>query len=195
MERESVFLFLYLFVLATYIKWYKRTPDRNSSCKILAAGVAMAVVVNVAVNLVSLRVPSLEGKAIYIVQNEWMLPVTLMGFGMFFLFLGFEWKNSIINRVAKWAFPCYLINAYPAMKLLLWSSIFKLEEMYSSPILPVLLLGPLLAVYVASGIAEELKELLFRFAIGRNKGRMFESVWESGKARALRRGLNVYIDN
>ncbi len=128
-------------------------------------------------------------KVTYIVQNEWMLPVSLMGFGLFFLFLGYEWHSPLVNRLARWAFPCYLINAYPAMKMSLWSGVFRLQPMYDSPLLIVSITWPLLATYLVSGVAEEAKALLFRLTFDRKRGGLFEKAWTSRIARSIRQIL------
>ena len=170
MEKESVFVFLYLFALATYVKWYGSPPRRSTAVKMVALGLAISIGVNMALNIAAMRLPSLAGKVTYIVQDEWMLPVSLMGFGLFFLFLGFEWHSPLVNRFAKWAFPCYLINAYPAMKMSLWSGVFRLQPMYDSPLLIVSITWPLLATYLVSGVAEEAKALLFRLDPRQERG-------------------------
>lgn len=186
MEKESVFVFLYLFVLATYVRWYKGPLSRSTALKMVVLGLVISIGVNLATNIAALKVPLLARQATYIVQNEWMLPVTLMGFGLFFLFMGYEWHSPIVNRLAGWAFPCYLINAYPAMKLTLWSGIFGLRAMYDSPLLFISITGPLFATYLASGVAEEVKTLVFRLVFGKNRGALFERVWASRFATALR---------
>lgn len=189
MEKESVFVFLYLFALATYVKWYGSPPRRSTAVKMVALGLAISIGVNMALNIAAMRLPSLAGKVTYIVQDEWMLPVSLMGFGLFFLFLGFEWHSPLVNRLAKWAFPCYLINAYPAMKMSLWSGVFRLQPMYDSPLLIVSITWPLLATYLVSGVVEEAKALLFRLTFDRKRGGLFEKAWTSRIARSIRQIL------
>ena len=189
MEKESVFVFLYLFTLATYVRWYGRPPCRSTAVKMAALGLAISIGANIALNIAAMRVPSLAGKVTYIVQNEWMLPVSLMGFGLFFLFLGYEWHSPLVNRLARWAFPCYLINAYPAMKMSLWSGVFRLQPMYDSPLLIVSITWPLLATYLVSGVAEEAKALLFRLTFDRKRGGLFEKAWTSRIARSIRQIL------
>ena len=111
-------------------------------------------------------------------QNEWMLPIILIGFGMFALFKNTNFQNRAINNLAKSTFAVYLISAHPAMPAILWGEFFDMNTVYNTPWLIPYAFGSALAVYVACVLIDYVRRGVFALTIDRYPGKIFNMIWE-----------------
>ena len=111
-------------------------------------------------------------------QNEWMLPVILIGFGLFALFKDWNFQNRAINNLAKSTFAVYLISAHPAMPQILWGEWFNMAEVYGTPWLVLYMCLSCLAVYAGCTLIDYVRRGLFVITIDRNPGQWFDVVWK-----------------
>ena len=177
MEVQSVFVMLYLYVIASWIRWYGRVPSARTCWALIGVGALVACAGCLVTNVAAGWVPLAARHATWIVQNEWMLPVTMMGFGLFFLALGQEYHSRVINTLARGAFVSYLLTSYPPLVATVIGFVAPAVLWINSP--AAVPLTPLLSVpvYFAACLLEVARRLLFKAAVDPWKGTAFERLY------------------
>ena len=178
MVEQNVLIFLYLYTLVSYWRWYIKKPIQTK-IKILAilAGYAVTVlsVAILSVITTKLRIdPTNQGM---LGKNEWMLPVMLISFGTFALFKDHHFVNRIINNIAKSMLAVYLITVYPLSSTFLWGKLFDMTNFYETPLPIPFALASGLLILAACLCFDYLRRCIFRITIDRNKGKWFDLLW------------------
>lgn len=179
MEVQSVFVMLYLYIIASWVRWYGRVPSARACWMLVGIGALIACAGCLAANVAARWVPLAARHATWIVQNEWMLPVTMMGFGLFFLALGQEYHSRVINALARGAFVSYLLTSYPPLVATVIGLIAPAALWMHSPVEVLLVLVFSAPTYFAAWILETARRLLFRAAVDPWKGTVFERLYQS----------------
>lgn len=172
--NDSVFGFIYLFILISAYKWYMKPFTLKQTWLMTGTGLGFFLLYTCASVMLSLF--GID-KGIFITRS-FKLPVIMVGFDMFLLFDRLSFRSRIINRIARSAFAVYLITDYPATRTLLWKHLFVLENLYQQPFAILQILGILLTIYFACTLIDFMRQGLFAVTVNRNRGRRFELVWD-----------------
>lgn len=146
--NDSVFGFIYLFILISAYKWYMKPFTLKQTWLMTGIGLGFFLLYTCASVMLSLF--GID-KGIFI-AGSFKLPVIMVGFDMFLLFDRLSFRSRIINRIARSAFAVYLITDYPATRTLLWKHLFVLENLYQQPFAILQILGILLTIYLVSAL-------------------------------------------
>lgn len=171
--NDSVFGFIYLFILISAYKWYMKPFTLKQTWLMTGTGLGFFLLYTCASVMLSLF--GID-KGIFITRS-FKLPVIMVGFDMFLLFDRLSFRSRIINRIARSAFAVYLITDYPATRTLLWKHLFVLENLYQQPFAILQILGILLTIYFACTLIDVMRQGLFAVTVNRNRGRCLELVW------------------
>lgn len=179
LDKPSVFIFIYLFILISYYKWYMKDFS-NRTCILM---VFVGLIINTICWLIAAVVSQYAAKigtpinALYrlqsYLQTRWSLTEIMIGFGIFLLFSRRIYYSKFINVLAASAFGAYLIHCYPSINRI-WLTIVPASQVYQSSWSIILgLLWPL-AVFIICLLADLLRQGLFAITVNRNKGKWFE---------------------
>lgn len=146
--NDSVFGFIYLFILISAHKWYMKPFTLKQTWLMTGTGLGFFLLYTCASVMLSLF--GID-KGIFI-AGSFKLPVIMVGFDMFLLFDRLSFRSRIINRIARSAFAVYLSTDYPATRTLLWKHLFVLENLYQQPFAILQILGILLTIYLVSAL-------------------------------------------
>lgn len=161
MGNDSVFGFIYLFILISAYKWYMKPFTLKQTWLMTGTGLGfflLCTCASVALSLLGID------KGIFITRS-FKLPVIMVGFDMFLLFDRLSFRSRIINRIARSAFAVYLITDYPATRTLLWKHLFVLENLYQQPFAILQILGILLTIYFACTLIDFMRQGLFAVTV------------------------------
>lgn len=178
----DVYGFIYLFIIISFYKLYLKKLNTKQLLLILFAGIAIAIVIIIAKDIILLiALPDSPGAyaAAYSPFRNFALPTIMVGLSMFLLFDKFNFYNKPINFIAKSSFAVYLISEYPPMRTWLWSNVFNLKYIYSKPFMPLYAIGILLAVYAACTLCDFIRRGLFAITVDRHPGRWFNALWNT----------------
>lgn len=179
MTEQNVMIFVYLYILVTYWRWYGISwHHRFVAIVSIIIGYAISVCSVIVLTVVTTWAGGGERQQTMLGQNEWMLPIILIGFGMFALFKNTNFQNRAINNLAKSTFAVYLISAHPAMPAILWGEFFDMNTVYNTPWLIPYAFGSALAVYVACVLIDYVRRGVFALTIDRYPGKIFNMIWE-----------------
>lgn len=170
---DSVFGFIYLFILISAYKWYMKPFTLKQIWLMTGIGLGFFLLYTCASIVLSLFGID-EG---IFITGSFRLPVIMVGFGMFLLFDRLSFHNRIINRIAQSAFAVYLITDHPTTRTLLWKHLFVLKDLCQQPLAILWILGILLAIYIACILIDFVRQGLFVVTVDRNRGHWFELAW------------------
>nr|WP_130079909.1 acyltransferase [Bifidobacterium animalis] len=182
---DTVFNFLYLFILISYYKWYM-SEFSNRTCIIL---ILVGLSTNILYWLAGSIIYSHTGKLIQM-QNYLVVRCSIsemmIGFAVFILFTKFSFHSRIINVLAASAFGVYLIHIYPSM-IAVWPNYLSINKVfYNTWAIP---LG-LLEIFIIFGVClvlDLLRQGLFATTINRNKGKWFELMYATIQRKVAHR--------
>ena len=172
--NDSVFGFIYLFILISAHKWYMKPFTLKQTWLMTGIGLGFFLLYTCASVMLSLF--GID-KGIFI-AGSFKLPVIMVGFGIFLLFDPLSFRSRIINRIAQSAFAVYLITDHPATRTLLWKHLFVLEDLYQQHFAILQILGILLIIYLVCTLIDFVRQGLFAVTVNRNRGRWLELVWD-----------------
>lgn len=175
LTAPSVFVFLYLFILISYYKWY----IREFSTRTCAWAVIAAFVFNSVYWLLASLLNQYTGHYTKL-QNfpfdHWMLPEVIIGFALFIIFSREKFHSKFINTLASFAFGIYLIHTYPGIRALIFSTLPVTKAFLSSaPVVTGLVY--MLIIYFACLLLDLCRQGLFSLTLDRKKGRRFDNVY------------------
>ena len=178
MVEQNVIIFLYLYILVSYWRWYGIAGEHRRDIALFAIGggyfiSVCSVIFLTLITVMTGRNPQLQTMT---GQNEWMLPVMLIGFGMFALFKDWNFHSRVVNSLAKSTFAVYLISAHPGMPSILWGEWFNMTDVYGTLwLIPYMLIAGL-AVYAGCTLIDYIRRGLFTITVDRHPGRWFNAV-------------------
>lgn len=111
-------------------------------------------------------------------QNEWMLPVMMIGVGLFALLKDHDFYNRFINNVAKSMFAVYLIAVYPPMAQILWVEWFDMRHAYGSIWFVPYGLSIALLVLISCVLIDYVRRGIFKYTIDRQPGKWFNAIYD-----------------
>ena len=192
-DPESFTSFIGYFTFVSYACWYGRVPSTRKCWIMSLVGIGLSVVSVLAVELLAAMFPSLAHELLshetFMSEDEWMPPVALAGLGIFFLFTKLEFSNRAINRLASCALASYLISQHPVVAKWLWKSPFSLEPVWGSLLVLPFILTAALTIYMVCYLIDEIRRIIFRITIDRNRGLCFTKFWEAIREFCSVRGL------
>ncbi|WP_193316212.1 acyltransferase family protein [Bifidobacterium cebidarum] len=179
MTKENVLIFIYLYTLVSYWRWYR--PEliaRRTATVLVALGYATSIASVLVLTPITLALDRGTHQQTMLGQNEWMLPVMLIGFGSFAIAKQHHFTSKIINSIAKSTLAIYLITVYPPISTLLWKQTFNMKDIYHDPWLTAYALG-IAALTTATCIAiDYIRRGIFTISIDRNPGKWFNQLWK-----------------
>lgn len=174
-DRQSVSVFIYWFILLSYYRWYMK-PLTSKQCWLL-------ILVGIGINLVYYLIfeifRQLTGHAYgYSVHlfTHWSLTTMMIGFGLFLLSLYHPCYNTFINIVARSSFGIYLISAHPLTEQLI-NYYLPLKPLYLGNYPAVMATICILGIFLFCLIIDLLRQMLFRITVDRRPGAIFDKLY------------------
>lgn len=191
-DSGQIFTFMVLYSLMTFYKWYMKPLSIKMSWYLIALGyllIALSVVV------IGWFYDKTHSEFMYKAQTfmshaENMLPVLMIGIGIFALFLRKNFANKAINTLAASTFGVYLITEYPTVRIVMWQSVNTVVKPLSGSftLIPISLLAIVL-VFCAAICLDLVRQRLFRWTM-KNQGKWFEYIWNSCAAWGHKHGVS-----
>ncbi|MBT1164905.1 acyltransferase family protein [Bifidobacterium felsineum] len=179
MTKENVLIFIYLYTLVSYWRWYQpELIDRRTATVFVILGYTISTASVLALTPITLTLDRGTHQQTMLGQNEWMLPVMLIGFGMFSLAKQHHFTSKIVNSIAKSTLAIYLITVYPPISTLLWQRMFDMHGIYDNPWLTAYALGIAALTAIACIAIDYTRRALFTISIDRNPGKWFNTLWK-----------------
>ncbi|MGO5319673.1 acyltransferase family protein [Bifidobacterium boum] len=179
MTAENVMIFIYLYILISYWRWYGFSwLTRSLSVCLLVCGIVISVTSVTILSCVTLKIGSHEKFQTMMGQNEWMFPIVLISIGIFSLMKEIKFYSRIINSVAKSTFAVYLISAHPAMSKLLWADWFNMSNVYGSLKVLVFAFTSTALVFLSCILLDYIRRGLFIISVDRHPGYCFDILWQ-----------------
>lgn len=179
MVDQSVILFVYLFILTTYVRWYQGLPSPKVGWILTISGIAVSVTWVLFWNIVSERWNRARSLELLLGGEAWRLPCVLIGFGLFIVAANVHFRSALVNWTARSTFAAYLITGYPPVATLLWEKLFRMEAGIGSHFLPLLLAGLTLGIFAACVAIDSIRRLIFVVVVDRFEMRIFSVLWSA----------------
>lgn len=168
-QVSELMWFIYLYILASYIRCYGMMNRINSSkCLIMGVGAYFGTYCSIVImDFIGIRVPLVAEKASYFIgQNK--LPMFLASLLVFLgAQKGKQWYNSKVNFIASAVFGIYLIPAFPDDIYFLWKSVFHTDIYCRTQWLYIHSITSILIVFVTSMVIEWIRAFIYRRTIGK----------------------------
>ena len=174
----SVLLFLYLYALVAYVRWYHADlpAERGLAVKLIVVGFVLGFGSNVCLQFFQ---PD-EVVGAFWMNKPRCLPSLCMAFGILMLAVSRKsWHSRLVNRVASCTLAMYLLQG-TLNPLAIWLLGDRLDP-FSGFGLLVLDLLIAIACYVAALLIDMGRQMLFDFILVRRPGRWFEKLWAWGQ--------------
>lgn len=185
----SVLLFLYLYSMIAYMRWYHADllTNRGLAVKLIVVGFILGFGSNVCLQ--------------FFQQNEvvmafWMnkprcLPSLFMSFGVLMLSVSCtSWRSRLVNRIASCTLAMYLLQS-TLDPLAVWLLRDWLDSFSGFGLLGVNILIAI-ACYAVALLIDMGRQLLFDFVLVRHPGKWFEKLWSWGRSFAVAGGHAVF---
>lgn len=179
MTAQNVMIFIYLYILVSYWRWYNADLISPRLAWIfIGSGFLISVSSVVCLTLFTQHLNRGFRQQTMMGQNEWMLPVIMIGVGLFALFKDHDFYNRFINNVAKSMFAVYLIAVYPPMAQILWVEWFDIRHVGGSIWFVPYGLSIALLVLVSCALVDYVRRGIFKYTIDRQPGKWFSVIYD-----------------
>lgn len=167
-------LFVYQYVVFSYVAWYMRL-DKAILSRLALAAALLAVIGPLISGLTGADV---SGGYLNLPQS---MPSMVLGFSLVLLAVGAPLRcNGAINRVASCAFAAYLIQCYPSGLLVVSKAVGVVADLTGELWVGRILLEALIAlgVLAVAVVVDSLRQAVFSMTVDSRKGRYFDRIWE-----------------
>ena len=167
-------VFLYQFVVFSYVVWYLR-PRRN----VLRSLAVAAALLGMTGPLISgITGANMSGGYLNVPQA---MPPMVLGFSLVLLAVGSPSRNiRVVDRIASCAFAAYLMQRSPSGIIVGAKAVGVIAgltgEQWAASILLEILFS--LCILVAAVVVDSLRQAVFARTVDRRRGRLFDSLWE-----------------
>lgn len=173
----SAFMFLYMYVPMSYLRWYLPQVERSRTVAWQVFGIGVAMV------LASCVLNGMTGGQWSYGAQAWSAPSMLTALGAILLCgQARPFHSRVVNVIAASTLPVYLIHMYWPVTIWLQATLLRAEaDLLDSP---WALFGThfalLLAVYAAIVVIDLLRKALFAVTVDRpsHNGNGFERAWD-----------------
>lgn len=192
-KRYSVLLFIYLFILVSYVRWYEvdRLCSVRSALRFLGIGLAAWILNYAFWGVVAESWGNVVQSMISMyTNNPWMFPSVFMAFGAVVLAANVKpFYSSAINWIASCTLPTYLILTYPHARDWLLPVFSAFSNGRSEMVVVALLQLFAIGFYCVALLVDSFRQLLFAVTIDRHKGRWFDMLYDSHMVAAIKRRI------
>lgn len=196
-KARNFMLFIFLYVLISYYRWYMELFSIRTSAIAFFVGVALFTLPILAlqvfgwvshINALRLHSAAFAGAA--------KLPAILIAFGMMNIGIQKHFQSVVINKVASTTLGIYLIHEDPFVKSILWDHHINTESFINNPWRDgLMVIGCILAAYVACFGIDWLRQALFSLTVDRRKGAWFDKLWNKISASQNMRRFSALVDD
>ena len=196
-RARNFMLFIFLYVLISYYRWYMKLFSIRTSAIAFFAGVALFTLPILLlqvfgwvshINALRLHSAAFAGAA--------KLPAILIAFGMMNIGVQKHFQSVVVNKVASTTLGIYLIHEDPFVKSILWVHHSNAESFINDPWRDgLMVIGCILAVYVVCFGIDWLRQALFSFTVDRHKGAWFDKLWNKISASQNMRRFSALVDD
>jgi surface polysaccharide O-acyltransferase-like enzyme len=157
-EDNDLSVFVMLYVIAGYIRRYVTAQNTGKWMRRCAFLLFLMAISSVLIQMLTVRFASLLGHQMLLVDDT--SPLTIAAsVAALMTALAMRPRFSItINRVASGSFGIYLFSDHPAVRKVIWHNFIQTQAQFHSRMLPVLMIGSALVVFILSWAAEILRQ-------------------------------------
>lgn len=175
LTKESVFVFIYWYILITYYRWHMNELTQKQTWSLLAAGVAVEVLFLLAANVlyeITHKAPMMQ----FFLLNHWRIPTMMIGFAIFLLVSRTEFHSRVVNVLAASSFGVFLIHYNPYV-FDFWTHYVSVEHIFASR--HALGLGALaiVGVFMICLLLDLMRQGLFHLTLDRHRGVWFDRLY------------------
>ena len=170
----SVVLFVFIYVLVSYVRWYRDRWVRSSRIG------RNAILTGLLIGGVPMLIAAIANQSFSYLNDPAKLPSLLISFGILSAAArGRETHSRIVNAIASCSLTVYILPGYPQVFGGIWKVIYTVTGEYRS--MPWLMLaaniGIIIAVFLGSVAVDLIRQRLFAWTVDRNKGAWFALLW------------------
>lgn len=162
---KSVLLFIYLYVVMTFIRWHRpRYAEWKGWKWVVAALLAVSAFTIASITWIGPKLgiswESHKSVPFFLLSRAEGICTMLLAAGIFFSFLHHHFSSGIINHLAASAFSVYLITEFPAMRVWLWSEQLSLERFPDAPYAVLIACAIVIAIYLICFVADTVRRII-----------------------------------
>jgi hypothetical protein len=192
LTKYSFALFIFLFILVSYVRWHMNDLSglRRVPWTLVGVGAGVGIFGSMAVSMVF---PSMLQRAYNYFNDPFLFPSLMIALGLVILASRNEtWHSQVVNKIASATLATYLLLTYPYIMTFLTKTVFGVgvvdgtvssQGLLSLPANPFLQIGvQVLAgvvLYVATLLLDFIRQFVFAHTLdsrGR-RGRWFDALW------------------
>lgn len=166
---SEMLYFMYLYILAAYLKKYGiNFINTKSRCILLIVSMLIVIMTVSVMSTFLAQYFSIFKKGIKYLHESNSIPILLLALSIFELFRKMDLKeNKLIFTLAKTSFSVYLIHDNANFKKVLWHDLFKTNEYFYANIINLLIhiVSTVVIIYVLCTIIELIREKIFEGTI------------------------------
>jgi surface polysaccharide O-acyltransferase-like enzyme len=154
--------FVTLYIIASYIRKYVAIGNAGrwaASCMGLLAVMAVS---SVSIQALTARTPHLIGRQMYFVGSYSPLTIAAAVAALMTALSMRPRHSAFINEIASGTFGVYLLTEHPLVRHTLWDNIVHTQIQFYSNILPALMVGSALCVFLAALTIELLRKRIIQ---------------------------------
>ncbi len=160
MYGDEIAQFILLYLIGAYFRMYPDNCFQSKKLRIVVTTVSFAVMFlsTVALDVLGTKISALANRGVWFYNRNSLLTIgCAVG-----LLAGAVYKkpfyNRFVNTVGGCTFGVYLIHESISFRPVLWGQILPVAKFRSSPLLVVVLLGAVLAVFSGAALIEYLRQ-------------------------------------
>lgn len=188
----SVVLFVFIYVLVSYIRWYRDRWVRSSRVG------RNAMLVGLILGGVPMLIAAVTNQSFSYLNDPAKLPSLLVSFGILSAAVrGRETHSRVVNAIASCSLAVYILPGYPQVFGGIWKVIYAITGGYRS--VPWLMLaanvGIIIAVFLGSVMVDLVRQWLFSLTVDRRKGAWFALLWQRAERLDMVRRIAANAGN
>lgn len=176
LEKASVFVFIYWFILITYYKWYMTEMSKRQCYAFILLGVFINLLYWGVTNLIYIKTGKFASLQNY-VFDHWFIASMMIGFGIFALAEKKSWNSPTVNFLAASSFGVYLIHTYWSIPAI-WNRFASIRDAFLNQHAILFGICAIMGIFISCLFLDVFRQLLFRYTIDRHRGALFDRVWK-----------------
>ncbi|KAB5604858.1 acyltransferase family protein [Bifidobacterium jacchi] len=170
LSSQNMIIFCYLYILTSFYVWYLKPVSRRFSLTLIGLGLFL-IWSNI---LVCSYLYQKTGSSLFLhledsfISHEWKLPVAFTAFGLFSLFVSFQYYSKSINVIAKCTFGVFLIHNHPVSSSFLSHTLFNMSNTFNRISYPLIAISIILLVFILCILIDLIRQQIFKITLDRH---------------------------
>lgn len=149
------------FIMIYFIGGYLKLHYKAERSKIYYFAVYILCTTAATILMISNIIDSTDGWWTYWNYNDILIVVGSIGLFLFFEKMNIK-SNRIINYLATFTFPIYLIHTDLSVRVLIYKTIFKCDKYWNNPLLFVNMAKTIIGLYIGCILIESIRRIIMK---------------------------------